>query len=1044
MKLSEICIHRPVFAWVLTLVVVLLGLVTGDRLQVRQYPKMEKNYVTIKMTYHGAGPEIIESQITRVIEEAVAGVEGIDTITSKSDSETSEVSIEIAEGRDLDSATNDIRDRLSKWRDRFPDAAQEPILTKAGSNEKSIVSLALISNKLTESELYSYAQNEISHALEAVPGVARVDVYGAGDYQMSVKLDPQKMAFYNLTVLDVANALEKQNIESPAGKIVNQDREYVVTTVADLQSPEEFMEIPIVNKANTVVKLKDVGDTVLDKSNKRVMARFNGEKVVTLSIISQSAANPIQVARGVKAKYEEVLRQIPSGVKFSIAYDSTTFIERSLHEVYHTIFDAILLVVLVVFVFLRSVRAALIPLLTVPISLIGALFIMYVCGFTINSMTLMSMVLAIGLVVDDAIVVLENVYKYIERGLTPIQAAIEGTKEVSFAVIAMTLTLCAVYAPVALAQGETGKYLKEFSITLAGAVLLSGFVALTLSPMMCSKTLVERGKEGAWKTKNPYLLLLKNYISKLNTTKWLSQIEKKYEDALENVLNNRKRAMAVAVLFSAFGYFIYAFMPSEQKPYQDVGMFSYEGHAPQTATLQYTQRYVDAVDKVLGQFPEIESRQYVITNPTFEGVAIIKDRCGKTTEEIMKEVSIRSNEVSGIDIKFTAGRGSGDDSSRYISFVVRGNKSHRELRELSDNLIQEILASGIASNVRTMNNNEAEDYTIEINREKAALLHIDPKAIANTISGLIQGRVATKFKRENKLHDVMVEITEEDKRSPDQLTDIYVKAYNDREEFLIPIAELINVYARTGPVTIYRYNRTRSCTVVPFLQPTVSLGDAIDVIRTVAHKTLPDDVYIDFVDETKRFLTESNTMAMIFLLALSFIYLVMAAQFESWKDPLIIMLTVPLTLVGGIITLACINGTINMFSNIGFLTLVGLITKHGILIVDFANKLVAKGKTYREAVKEAAIMRLRPVLMTTFAMVLGSLPLALARGAGCELRIPLGSVIVGGMMVGTVFTIFIVPVVYTYISQWSLAKTQVALIKIYNDARRIFDTERHS
>ena len=343
-----------------------------------------------------------------------------------------------------------------------------------------------------------------------------------------------------------------------------------------------------------------------------------------------------------------------------------------------------------------------------------------------------------------------------------------------------------------------------------------------------------------------------------------------------------------------------------------------------------------------------------------------------------------------------------------------------------------------------MNNNEAEDYTIEINREKAALLHIDPKAIANTISGLIQGRVATKFKRENKLHDVMVEITEEDKRSPDQLTDIYVKAYNDREEFLIPIAELINVYARTGPVTIYRYNRTRSCTVVPFLQPTVSLGDAIDVIRTVAHKTLPDDVYIDFVDETKRFLTESNTMAMIFLLALSFIYLVMAAQFESWKDPLIIMLTVPLTLVGGIITLACINGTINMFSNIGFLTLVGLITKHGILIVDFANKLVAKGKTYREAVKEAAIMRLRPVLMTTFAMVLGSLPLALARGAGCELRIPLGSVIVGGMMVGTVFTIFIVPVVYTYISQWSFAKTQVALIKIYNDARRIFGTERHS
>lgn len=1020
MKLSEVCIQRPVFAWVLTLIVVMLGLVTGDRLQVRQYPKMEKNYVTIKMTYHGAGPEIIESQITRVIEEAVAGIEGIETISSKSDSENSEVSIEIAEGRDLDSATNDIRDRLSKWRDRFPDAAQEAILTKAGSNEKSIVSLALISTKLSESELYSYAQNEISHALEAVPGVARVDVYGAGDYQMSVRLDPQKMAFYNLTVIDVINAIEKQNIESPAGKIINNDREYVVTTVADLQSPEEFKEIPIVNKKNNIVKLKDIGEAQLDKSNKRVLARFNGERVVTLSVISQTSANPIQVARGIKAKHDELQHQVPSNVKFSIAYDSTTFIERSLHEVYHTIFEAILLVVFVVFIFLRSLRAALIPLITVPISLIGSLFIMYLCGFTINCMTLMSMVLAIGLVVDDAIVILENVYKYIERGFTPIKAAIEGTKEVSFAVIAMTLTLCAVYAPVALAQGETGKYLKEFSITLAGAVLLSGFVALTLSPMMCSRTLIANDEKKS-ESKNKYILLIKSYVSKLDASESIKKIELKYADALDKVLRNRRKALLFAMLFSVFGYFVYAFMPSEQKPYQDVGMFSYEGHAPQTSTLTYTQRYVDAVDKVISEIPEIESRQYVITNPTFEGVAIIKDRSGRTTEEIMKEVAAKSDEVSGVDVKFTSGRGGDDDSSRYVSFVVRGNKSHRELREISDNFIAEIYASGIAQGIRSMNRNEAEDYTIEINRDKAAILNIDPKSIANTISGLIQGRVATKFKRDNKIHDVLVEINEEEKRSPDQLSDIYVKAYSDREELLIPVAELINVYARSGPVSIYRYNRTRSCTIIPYLMPSVSLGDAIGVIRDIADRTLPEDVFIDFINETKRFLTESNTMALIFMLALCFIYLVMAAQFESWKDPFIIMLTVPLTLVGGIVTLACIDNTINMFSNIGFLTLIGLITKHGILIVDFANKLSAKGKTHIEAVKEAAVMRLRPVMMTTFAMVLGSLPLALARGAGCEIRIPLGAVIVGGMTVGTLFTIFIVPVVYSYVSEFSYA-----------------------
>lgn len=1025
MILSEVCVKRPVFAWVLTLIVVLLGLVTGDRLPVRQYPKMEKNHVTIKMSYHGAGPEIIESQITRVIEEAVAGIEGIESIQSKSSSETSEVSIEIADGRDLDSATNDIRDRLSKWRDRFPDAAQEAILTKAGSNEKSIISLALISSKLSESELYAYAQNEISHTLEAVPGVARIDVYGAGDYQMSISLDPQRMAFYNLTVIDVINALRKQNVESPAGKIINKDREYVVTTIADLQSPEEFDEIPIVNKKNNIVKLKDIGGAKLDKSNKKVMARFNGEKVVTLSVIAQTSANPIQVARGIKDKYNELQMQIPADIKFSVAYDSTTFIERSLHEVYHTIFESVFLVVLVVFMFLRSFRAALIPLITVPISLIGSLFIMYLCGFTINSMTLMSMVLAIGLVVDDAIVILENVYKYIERGFTPIKAAIEGTKEVSFAVIAMTLTLCAVYAPVALAKGETGKYLKEFSITLAGAVLLSGFVALTLSPMMCSRVLTEKEKQGFRK----FSLFFSNILKKLDASHLVKTVEQKYSILLDKALDNRKYVIFIALVFSAFGYLTYYFMPSEQKPYQDVGMFSYEGHGPQTATLNFTQRYVDEIDKVISQSPEIESREYIITNPTFEGVAIIKDKCGKSTEEIMKKIAERSNEVSGIDVRFSSGRGGGDDSSRLVTFVVRGNKSHRELREISNNLVSELYASGIVQAVRSSARNEAEDYTIEILRDKASALNIDPRTISDTLSGLMQGSVATKFKKDNKIYDVLVEIDQQYKRSPEQLTDVYVKAYSEREELLVPIAELINVHARSGPVSIHRYNRTRANTIMPILNDTTSLGDAIKIIRDIAHRTLPDDVFIEFIDETKRFLTESNTMALIFMLALSFIYLVMAAQFESWKDPFIIMLTVPLTLVGGVVTLACINSTINMFSNIGFLTLIGLITKHGILIVDFANKISEKGKTHKEAIKEAAIMRLRPILMTTFAMVLGAFPLALARGAGCEIRIPLGAVIVGGMTVGTLFTIFVVPVVYTYISEANFQKIKQFILE---------------
>lgn len=1013
MKISEVCIKRPVFAWVLTLIIIVLGLVTGERLPIQQYPQMEKNKLTVKINYYGAGPEIIENQVTRVVEEAVAGIEGIDTIESKSDSENSEVTISIAEGRNIDAAANDIRDRLSKWDDKFPDAAQSPILTKAGSGEKAIMSLALISNKMNESDLYTYAKNEISHILEAIPGVARVDVYGAGEYQMSINLDPQRLAFYKLTVLDVIHALKKQNVEHPAGKFVNNDREYVVTTVADLQNEEEFNDIPIANKNHKIIKLRDVGIATLDKSNKSVLSRFNGQKVVTLQVVAQSSANPIQISHGVKKQYTELLKQIPNDVQFLISYDTTTFIERSLMEVVRTIIEAVLLVVLVVFVFLRSLRASIIPLITIPISLIGSLFIMYLCSFSINSMTLMSLVLAIGLVVDDAIVILENVYKYIEKGMKPIKAAIAGTNEVSFAVIAMTLTLCAVYAPVALANGLTGKLLKEFSITLAGAVLLSGFIALTLSPMMCSRLLTP--EKSTTNKKNESHLPLSNVFKLLDFSSIIKKVETKYESALDSALHHRFKITFVAILFSLFGYSVYYFMPSEQLPYQDTGIFGYEGHAPQTATLQFTQRYVDEVDKIIGAIPEIENRQYDITNPTFNGVAILKERCGKTTEEIVDILEKKTKNVPGIDIHFSSGRGSSSDSSKLVSFVVRGNKSHRELRDLTGNLISAIYSRGIAKGIRSTARNEATDYVIEVLRDKALAMELVPRSIADTVAGLLQGVVATRFKKDNKVCDVKVQVADQYKKSPKQLNDVFIKTYTNNEELLVPISELVNITERSGPVSIYRYNRSRANTVLTLLNDDTSLGESINIVRDLAKQSLPDDVFIEFIGDTRQFLTESNTMALVFCLALIFIYLVMAAQFESWKDPFIIMFTVPLALVGGIISLTLLkNGTINMFSNIGFLTLIGLITKHGILIVDCANKQVEIGHSQFEAIKIAAHRRLRPVLMTTMAMVLGSLPLAFAKGAGCEIRVPLGIVIVGGISIGTIFTLFVLPVIYTF------------------------------
>ncbi len=1024
MKLSEFCIKRPVFAWVLTLIVVLLGLVTGNRMAVQQYPKMSKNRITVKINYYGAGPEIMENQVTKIVEEAVAGIEGIETIESKSDSENSEVTMEISETRDIDSVANDIRDRLSKWDDRFPDAAQSPILTKAGSGEKSILSLALISDNMNESELYSYAKSEISHVLEAVPGVARIDVYGAGDYQMAIRLNPQKLAFYKFTVVDVMNALKKQNVEWPAGKFVNKNREYVITTVADLQDPEEFNELPITNKQGKIIKLKDVGEAKLDKSNKRVLSRFNGQKVVSLSVIAQSSANPIQIAHDVKKAHTELQKRLADGIKLLVAYDTTTFIERSLNEVVRTIFEAILLVVFVVFIFLRSLRASIIPLITVPISLIGALFIMYLCNFTINSMTLMAMVLAIGLVVDDAIVILENTYKFIEGGKKPVRAAIEGTNEVSFAVIAMTLTLCAVYAPVALAKGLTGKMLSEFSITLAGAVLLSGFIALTLSPMMCSRMLVSEKEELERRNKMPKVFRVLANIFDFSSV--INSIERGYSRSLDWALSHKTKVTTWAVIFSLFGYSVYYFMPREQLPYQDVQMLRFDGHGPQTATLAFTQKYVDELDKILSKIPEIKNRQYDITNPSFDGVALLHERSNRSTNDIVKQINDKIPYIPGIDVRVSAGSGINDDSSRIVSFVVRGNKSHRELREITDNLIRSIYTNNIASSIRTTARNEAEDYIVEVLRDKASAMNLDPRDISDTISGLLQGAVATRFKKDGKTYDVKVQINDEFKRAPSQLDGIFAKAWsrtNGGEDVLIPLPELINVTPRSGPVSIYRYNRARANTVLTLLQPDVSLGEGIERVQKIAKDTLPDDVFIEFIGDTKKFLTESDTMMLIFILALSFIYLVMAAQFESWRDPFVIMFTVPLALVGGVISLKFLpQGTINMFSNIGFLTLIGLITKHGILMVDFANKQMDSGKSAHDAITIAANRRLRPILMTTLAMVLGSLPLALAKGAGCEIRRPLGVVIVGGMSIGTLFTVFVLPIIYIFFAKFRRRK----------------------
>ncbi|RZI46129.1 efflux RND transporter permease subunit [Candidatus Finniella inopinata] len=1034
MKLSEICIQRPVFAWVMTSVIIVVGLVGGYRLPLQQYPKIERSFITIETSMPGAGPEIVEAQVTRIIEDAVAGIEGIESITSISSTEDSKVTLEFRAERLIEDATNDIRDKLSKSRDKLQDESiTEPILTKSRAEEKAIMTLALTSNTVPASDMYDYAEREIRKDLEALPGVARVDVLGAGQYEMNIFLNPVRLAAYGITVNEVLTALKRQSIEKPAGKIVSRDREYLVTTVAKLEKPEEYENMVIVNRKDYLVRLRDIGRAEVTSKDRKTRTRYNGKPGISIGIIKQSASNPIDVARNVKKELDNVSKHLPDGMSIHTGNDRTIFIEKSIKEVYKTIFEATALVILVVFLFLRSVRASVIPLITIPVSLVGALFIMYLLNFSINMFTLMAMVLAIGLVVDDAIVVLENIYRYLEMGYKPFEASVRGIREISFSVIAMTLTLAAVYAPISLAQGLTGKLLTEFSITLAGAVILSGFAALTLSPMMCARMLKAHVKE---KEEGPQQLELlpsfnpfTRFMTKFKSDAWLIQIENTYGRYLRLALFYRHYVLLAALAFAIVGYIVHHNLPSELTPREDQGWINLEGQSPQTATLEYTERYVKKIDDILEKVPEIERRVTQIVNPTFDGSIQLKPDRKRTTDEITLDLRKQFEDITGIEIKINSGSSgiSGDDN-RAVQFVLRGNKSYRELKDIAHNMTASLYASqkvmGVTSEIR----GDTEDFTVSIIRDKVSALAIEPATIADTIDALIRGRKANTFKRDNKIYDVKIEVENSSRASPHDITNLFVKS-GDKDGTLVPLSELVKVHSRAGPIEIHHHNRTRAITMNAFLKPGTSMGDGVEMVTEVATDVMPSDARMDFIGDTKRFLTESKTMQFIFALALCFIYLVMAAQFESWRDPFIIILSVPMSLAGAVITLAFIDGgTLNLYSNIGLVTLIGLITKHGILMVDFANGLRDDRKfSALEAIIEACRLRLRPILMTTFAMILGALPLALSGGAGSESQRQLGWVIVGGMTIGTMFTLFVVPAFYTYLS----AKKRKALVDLH-------------
>lgn len=1023
MKLTDMCIRRPVLSTVMSLILVLLGIVSYERLQLRQYPNVDQPKISVFTQLEGAGPEIIETQVTKTLENAFAGIEGLELMTSRSEIGESRINLTFRLDRNIDDAANDVRDKIGRIKSKLPNDITDPRIKKQDADAAPFIYLALYSDRHDVKDIADYASRYLESRLESIRGVSSIDIFGGGEYEMKLILDPVKLAGYGVTSEDIALALKKQNLEKPAGNLVSSDQEIIVTTKARLLTEADFNHLIIGEKDGYLVRLSDVGAAELNALERRNRVLFNGNNAVAIGITKQSTGDLLSIAKDVRKEMKDF--RLPAGMKIAVARDRTTFVNRSIDEVYETIYIAIVLVVLVIFFFLRSPRAIFIPIVTIPLSLIGAFALMYALGFTINILTLLALVLAIGLVVDDAIVMLENIYRYIEQGEKPLVAAFKGAKEISFAVVAMTITLAAVYTPIALSPGMTGKLFTEFAITLAGAVILSGFVALTLTPMMCSRLLKSHGH-------------IKNAASFFDRTDYhigcfLDKLDNGYESLLTFLLKHRWGTLGAGFFVALAGYFIYTVLPTELFPQEDQGVVKARAIPPFGANIQYVERHMETVDKIMADLPEVTTRLTMISAPGESlSLSVLRpwEKRKRSSQEIVKALQVPLEDITGLRVFPSSVRssllGGGGRAEEQIQVVVTSGKSQKELEALAAKIHALVAKTpGVYNALRDIGT-EGQEYVVVIDRDKAASLGVEVSTIADSLDTLISGRPASKFKKDNKIYNVKVEIDEKFRKSPDDITGLFVRGIKDRRESLVPLAEVVTIEKRMTPTEIQHYSGMRSIMIRAKLSPGYSMSETLTHIREEGRKMLPVDANILFAGESKRYLDESATVYVIFGLALAFIFLVLAAQYESWRDPWIIMLSVPLSIAGAVLTLRLFGQTMNLYSQIGLVTLIGLITKHGILIVDFANQRKAEGVPRLQAVIEASKLRLRPILMTTFAMVIGAVPLAFADGAGAESRQPIGLTIVGGMTLGTLFTLFVVPAVYTFLSR----KDHVPLVEM--------------
>ncbi|WP_342244101.1 multidrug efflux RND transporter permease subunit [Pseudomonas sp. OTU5201] len=1007
MAFTDPFIRRPVLATVVSLLIVLLGFQAFSKLVIRQYPQMENALITVTTAYPGANAETIQGYITQPLQQSLASAEGIDYMTSSSQQNMSVIQIYARIGANSDRLFTELLAKANEVKNQLPQDAEDPVLSKEAADSTALMYISFYSDQLSNPQITDYLSRVIQPKLATLPGMAEAEILGNQVFAMRLWLDPVRMAAYGITANNVSDAVRKYNFLSAAGEVKGQ---YVVTSInatTDLKSPEAFGAIPVKTVGDSRVLVRDIARVEMGAENYDSISSFDGIPSVYIGIKGTPSANPLDVIKHVRAIMPELESQLPPNLKVSIAYDATRFIQASIDEVVKTLGEAVLIVIVVVFLFLGAFRSVLIPVITIPLSMIGVLFFMQLMGYSINLLTLLAMVLAIGLVVDDAIVVVENIHRHIEEGKTPFDAAIEGAREIAVPVVSMTITLAAVYAPIGFLEGLTGALFREFALTLAGAVIISGIVALTLSPMMCSKLL--RHDE------NPSGL-----AHKLDMI--FDRLKRRYQSALHVTLNTRPVVVVFAVIVLCLIPVLLKFTKSELAPDEDQGIVFIMAKAPQPTNLDYLNAYTGKFVEIFKAFPEYYS-SFQING--FDGVQsgiggfLLKpwDDRERTQMELLHEVQAKLNQIPGLQIfGFNLPSLPGTGEGLPFQFVINTPNDYESLLQVTERIKARAMESGKFAFLNVDLAFDKPEVVVDIDRAKAAQMGVSMEDLGSTLAILLGEGEINRFTIDGRSYKVIAQVERAYRDNPGWLSNYYVKSESGA---MVPLSTLISVHDSARPTRLKQFQQLNSAVIEGF--PLVSMGEAIDTVTQIAREEGPRGYGFDYAGASRQYVQEGSALYVTFALALAIIFLVLAAQFESFRDPLVILVTVPLSICGALIPLFLGVSSMNIYTQVGLVTLIGLISKHGILIVEFANQLRReKGLTAREAVEEAAAIRLRPVLMTTAAMVFGMVPLILATGAGAVSRFDIGLVIATGMSIGTLFTLFVLPCVYTLLAKKEL------------------------